>query len=792
MTTDNKRDTGYVQGDCYRISVLTDRLIRLEYDENGRFEDRQTQTVVTRAFPPAPYHLWRTDRGIEIHTDSLTVFYDEKPFSPTGLQIENRSACAGIYCTWRYGDTLKENLGGTARTLDEADGAVELEDGILSRLQGYSVLDDSRSWVFTEDGWIAPRAEGAQDLYFFGYGFAYRDALRDYFRLCGQTPLLPRFALGNWWSRYHAYSDHEYLALMDQFAENKIPLSVSVIDMDWHVTDPQNGGKGWTGYTWNKNLFPDPPEFLRNLHGRGLKTTLNLHPAEGVQAHEVAYEAMAEALHKDVKNRQRIPFTSSDPQFMEAYFRVLHHPLEAEGVDFWWIDWQQGELSDENGLDPLWVLNHFHFRDMESRGKRPLILSRYAGAGSHRYPVGFSGDSIISWDSLRFQPYFTATASNIGFGWWSHDIGGHTGGMRDDDLQVRWLQFGVFSPILRLHSSVSVFNRKEPWMYDPVIRDIMIRSLQLRHLLIPYLYSMNYRCHIEGEQLIQPMYYAYPESPQAYQYHNQYSFGDSLMVCPITEPLHNSLRMSGVTAWLPEETYFDFFTGIRYSGNCEIKLYRTLETIPVLAKAGAVIPLAQEKEIAGNGVKLPRALDIMVFAGADGKHQLYEDDGETPAYQNGDYALTDLAFSWRSGDTTRFIIQIPEAKAWLPEKREFSVSFIGVTQTADVTVTVDGQPVDNVSLRYDARLHRLTVDLFNIPSGARAEIVFQNALELAANDTKQACFEILNRAQIAFEQKDRIYQIIKSQSDMRVIIHSLNSSGISRELIEALTEILLA
>ncbi len=784
--------TGCVQGSRYRITVLTDRLIRLEYDESGRFEDRPTQTVASRVFPPAPYRLWRTERGIEIHTGSLIVFYDEKPFSPTGLQIENRSACAGIYCTWRYGDKLTENLGGTARTLDEADGAVELEDGILSRLQGYSVLDDSRSWVLTDDGWITPRAEGVKDLYFFGYGFAYRDALKDYFRLSGPTPLLPRYALGNWWSRYHAYSDQEYLALMDQFAENGIPLSVSVIDMDWHITDPQNGGKGWTGYTWNKDLFPDPPGFLRNLHGRRLKTTLNLHPAEGVQPHETAYEEMADALHKDAENRQRIPFASSDPQFMDAYFRILHHPLEEEGVDFWWIDWQQGKLSDVNGLDPLWVLNHFHIRDMENRGKRPLILSRYAGAGSHRYPVGFSGDSIISWESLRFQPYFTATASNIGFGWWSHDIGGHANGMRDDDLQVRWLQFGVFSPILRLHSSVSVFNRKEPWMYEPVIRDIMIRGLRLRHRLIPYLYSMNYRCHAQGEQLIQPMYYAYSESPQAYRYQNQYSFGDSLTVCPITEPLHSTLRMSGVTAWLPEETYFDFFTGFRYSGNCEIKLYRTLETIPVLAKAGAVIPMTQKKEIAGNGVRLPRALDILVYAGADGKHSLYEDDGETPAFSTGDYAFTELAFAWRTGGATRFTIQMPEEKAWLPDLREFAVSFIGVIQNADVTVTVDGESLENVPVRYDSRMHKLTVNLTSIPCGARAEIVFVKALELADNDTVQACFEILNRAQIAFEQKDRIYQIIKTQSDMRVVLHSLNSSGIGKELLEALTEILLA
>ena len=117
--------------------------------------------------------------------------------------------------------------------------------GIQSRLQGYAVLDDSQSFALTEDGWFAARLEGVRDLYFFGYGYAYREALRDFYHLCGAQPLLPRFALGNWWSRYRAYTAEEYLLLMDQFAQEGVPLSVAVVDMDWHITQPPGGGKGW-------------------------------------------------------------------------------------------------------------------------------------------------------------------------------------------------------------------------------------------------------------------------------------------------------------------------------------------------------------------------------------------------------------------------------------------------------------------------------------------------------------------------------------------------------------------
>lgn len=128
----------------------------------------------------------------------------------------------------------------------------------------------------------------------------------------------------------------------------------------------------------------------------------------------------------------------------------------------------------------------------------PLILSRYAGPGSHRYPVGFSGDTVVSWESLKFQPYFTSTASNIGYGWWSHDIGGHMLGVRDEELEARWYQLGVFSPINRLHSSLSPFVGKEPWNFQQPVRDIMRDALILRHRLIPYLHTMNWRAATKG------------------------------------------------------------------------------------------------------------------------------------------------------------------------------------------------------------------------------------------------------------------------------------------------------
>ncbi len=446
-----------IAGDCWRFTVLTNALIRMEYQPEGLFTDEATQTVLCRDFPAPDFQVIEEEGRLEIVTEKLRLCYNKKPFSPEGLSVRLKESFHVHGSIWRYGDAVGD-LKGTARTLDGVNGAAELESGLLSR-GGYTVLDDSKSALVTEDQWVRPRGREAVDLYFFGYGHSYMECLRDFYRLSGHTPLLPRYALGNWWSRFYRYTEESYLKLMEDFHARELPFSVAVIDMDWHLTEiPAKYGSGWTGYTWNRDFFPDPKRFLDRLHRRGMHVTLNLHPASGVSAHEEAYPAMAEAL--GVEGGENIPFEPTDPKFMDAYFKYLHHPLEEEGVDFWWVDWQQGEHSAMAGIDPLWMLNHLHFLDSGRDGKLPLTFSRYAGLGSHRYPVGFSGDTVTSWESLAFQPYFTANASNAGYTWWSHDIGGHMLGRRNDELTVRWVQFGVFSPIMRLHSSSSPFYGK--------------------------------------------------------------------------------------------------------------------------------------------------------------------------------------------------------------------------------------------------------------------------------------------------------------------------------------------
>ncbi len=772
-----------IQGKKYRITVLTEMLIRLEYNEEGQFEDRPTQMVYHRDFPKVDYRVVRSKDGIEIHTPKLSVYYDEKLFSKNGLSIQVKGNLSHYLSTWRYSESIQD-LKGTARTLDMIDGEVELEGGILSQY-GCALLDDSTTQVITEDGWIEPRISTAKDLYFWGYGHDYKLALKDFYYLCGSTPLLPRYALGNWWSRYYPYSEQTYYELLDRFDRDKLPFTVAVIDMDWHLTkvNPKYGS-GWTGYTWNKELFPDPERFLETLHSRGLYTTLNVHPADGIRGYEEVYPEMARRMGVDQENEDPVVFDASNPEFIEAYFECVHHPREEEGIDFWWVDWQQGNTSKIKGLDPLWILNHYHYLDARRNGERGMLLSRYAGPGSHRYSIGFSGDTITTWESLDFQPYFTANASNVGYGWWSHDIGGHMMGYKDDEMATRWSQFGVFSPIMRLHSSASPFNGKEPWRFKPEAEKALGEALRIRHRMMPYLYTMNYRAYQEGLPICLPMYYEFPEIEEAYQVPNQYYFGSECVVVPITSARTSGLNVAKVSSWIPEGRYYDVFTGMAYNGNRKLDIYRDINSIPVLAKAGAIIPLTDEITSV-EAVKNPDTLRIKVFTGANGAFTLYEDDNISHDYEIGKFVETQMTYT---EDDKEGVFTIHPSKGsieLIPAKRKYSLEFIGVSEKAQ-------EYVDEYRSVYHKSKQCLTVEVDYLSVNEELKMCFPCHTIEANNRVEERIFEFLNQAEISFEDKSKIYSVVLREESVVIVLAQLYAMDVGRELLGALTEIITA
>lgn len=724
-----------IVGDNYRFTLLTPQLIRMEYSKSGNFTNQKTQVVVDRNFPEFEFDLVESDCSLEIYTDYFHLSYDKREFTSQGLTIDMKSNFTDYNNKWFYGEMI-ETLKGTTRTLDNIDGSTELGEGIISK-QGYAVLDDSKSFIVTEDGKPIPRDNDDIDIYFFGYQHQYKVALRDFYKLTGPTPVIPRYALGNWWSRFWAYTDKSYLALMDRFKKEGIPIAVSVLDMDWHIRDvPERFGSEWTGYSWNKRLFPEPEKFLENLHRRGLKVTLNVHPADGIRAFEDCYPAVSERLKLNVLLEEPANFDMTDELFVESYFKDVHHPLEDQGIDFWWIDWQQGNQSKKDGVDPLWLLNQYHFEDIAER-KDGLILSRYAGPGSHRYPVGFSGDTIISWESLQFQPYFTATASNIGYTWWSHDIGGHMKGARNDELTLRWMQLGTFSPINRLHSSSSPFNSKEPWNFSGEIFLSMKEALRERHRLLPYLYTANVETHEKGEALIRPLYYEYPEESQAYEYQNQYLFSSQLLVMPIVHETSKTYKFAKEDIWLPEGKWYDYYTGRRYEGNTELSIFRKVNETAVFAKSGSIVP-TDLKFMETNPDELPEILNWKVFPGANNTFEMIEE-------LNGKRCVTKLTLDWKN---RKLLIESSGELAILPTNRQHRVTLYCVENK-------DGSKLVN--------------DIFC------AEV--NNELQLPVNEIgrqsmDEMIFERINLPDISYDLKNQLWENLSEES---IFLKKINS-----------------
>lgn len=670
-----------VTRDQVRFTVLTPRLLRLEWSETGVFEDRSTYAFPTRYTASPPTFQVREDEDtFVLDTGVLTLRYTlgSGRFNETDLNIA--FTLRGKPRVWHPGMVTDGNLWGTRRTLDRCAGDASLEPGILSR-SGGALFDDSKNVIFTDDGWVGPRPDVAlQDWYFFGYGHDYKAALQAYTAFGGEIPMIPRFILGGWWSRYWAYSEQDLRDLVAEFEAHDVPLDVLVIDMDWHTPH------AWTGYTWNRELFPDPPAFLKWVHDKGLRATLNLHPAQGVQAFEEVYPEFATALGLDPASGEPVPFRIADKNYVQHYFEKLHHPMEDDGVDFWWMDWQQGEISEVRGLDPLPWINHLHFNDIKRRGVRPMLYSRWGGLGNHRYHIGFSGDTYVTWEALRFQPHMTATASNVLYGWWSHDIGGHMGGATEPELYARWVQFGALSPVLRLHSTKDPRCERRPWAYPEPVARAAEAAFRWRYRLVPYLYTMARVASDTGISLCRPMYYENPEAEGAYAARYQYYLGDQMIAAPIVFPADPETKLASTDVWIPEGTWIAYDTLETFTGPRWIRMVGDLNRMPMLVKSGAILPLApsfkpqpEPRLTSGTTDALPAdELVLSIFPG-EGSFRVYRDDGVTEAYRAGEFEWLPVRSSQSDDDQTWTVTIGPvEGRcAALPDVCGYEVRLVG-------------------------------------------------------------------------------------------------------------------
>jgi alpha-glucosidase (family GH31 glycosyl hydrolase) len=689
-----------------RFTVLTDRLIRMEQvaKPGGAFEDRATLAMVNRKLPVPAFKTQEKDGWLTLTTSAVTLSYKVgDAFSASSLKV------SGAFGAWAYGDRNDGNLLGTIKSLDllgpislnctENNATVvhgetlHCEWGVVSR-DGWSIYHDESNYCLGASDWWAADASNVDtlDMYGFFHGHDFKGALADFVKVGGKAAMVPRAALGIWWTRWYDFNEFDALAVVEAYRSRSVPLDIFVLDMDWHKKN------SWTGYSYDRSLFPDPSSFMAEMHDEGLYMAANLHDDVGVGPWEDDYAYMAKLM--GVTNTSAtVPFTMCVNQtYTYALEDVVLGGIESGriggklaegGMDFWWIDWQQG--GNHGGCaglkqNPTIWTNKVRCTDAKRRALargvprdapigRNMVLARWGGMGTHRYQVGFSGDVHgLTWVNLAYQPYYSLTSANVAYGLWSHDIEGN---VTDPELYVRWVQWAAVSPIFRSHErgmsggvcadneappphgGHSMCSTIEAWDVSAPYFEANRAAMQWRSAHVPYIYSALREYYDTGLSLLRPMYYEHPEVAAAYGAtpsgaFSQYYFGPDLIAAPVVVQSNTSEApvawrsgMTTTSVWLPPGTWFELATSVMHTGASQsgsflTKAYDISET-PLFARAGAVIPTVPQVD--GASIATARkpytALSFDVYPGAkSGSARVYEDDGETTAY------LGSGGFSW--------------------------------------------------------------------------------------------------------------------------------------------------
>ena len=778
-----------VQGSNYRFSVISERIIRIEFSPDGIFLDKPTQLIRKRNIGLADFSVRQDATFLEISTKYFTLsyikgqnFYGTKIDPMKNLKVsllaKERDRCKD----WYVGHPEARNLMGNMIGVD-VDIPTNLKKGLYS-IDGFVSIDDSNSQVIEQDGSLGPSLSNHLDIYVFMYDRDFKHALFDYFKMTGAPSLIPRYALGNWWSRNTIYDDESVHNLIRHFEKKMIPFSVMLFDHDWHIRNINSLKNLKVGYTFNTSLFKNPKNMINEFHKRGIRVGLIINPTEGIYPHEQFYSQVSEYLQ--ITDGNIIPFDALNPKHIDVLFKMLLHPLESLGIDFFWND-SKGDMN----INKLWALNHYLYLDSgRNTNKRPLILSRGGAIAPHRYPVLYGGSSEISWDNLREIPFMYLNAANIGVSWWSHDVGGNHGGIEDGELYLRYVQLNTFGPILRFHGARGRYYKKEPWLWDAKTESIAAEYLRLRHRLIPYIYTEAYNYTKSGVPIIQPFYYNYMWVYDDDLYRNQYYFGSQLLVCPILDPKDQIMNRTIHRFFVPDGTWYDFVSGKKFPGNKKYVSFFKEDDYPVFAHAGSIIPFSNRSDY--NNIGLPTDLEIQIFPGVSNTYTLYEDDGITSMYKEGYYLKTSIDYNYMRNNYTVIIRSIDGKSGIAPEKRNYKMVFRNTKQAENVTIYFNSDKIDSESY-IDG--NDFVVEIRNVPTvgqltvNCRGKDIEIDAVRLINDDLDS----ILMDLKISTYLKEEIAHIIfgdLSISKKRIGIRKLKKKGLSKEYMKLFLKLL--
>jgi alpha-glucosidase (family GH31 glycosyl hydrolase) len=562
---------------------------------------------------------------------------------------------------------------------------------------------------------------GNEDFYFFGHGKNYQGALFDFSLIAGKIPIPRRHMMGISWSRWATGAEEwngnqtlQHNAAVS-LSESGFPLDTFVFDMNWHEKPT------WTGYSWDRKMYPNPQELLSFLHDRGLYVGANLHDAQGVMNDEDEYKSMASFVNQS--DGKTITFHVSNQAYADGLHQTVLEPLAKNGgFDFFWIDWQQGlqgqpgvGTTDITGLNPTAWLNHYRTMNYTRPGskRRPQIHSRFGGLGGHRYTTQFGGDVVQAWDSLLAMIYTTAISTNVLVSHWAQEIMQVVG---EHELFTRVAQFGSWGPIFTIWG-----NRYRPcnlWSdgdFPQPYREAVRVSLLQRSMLIPYRYTLAAIAHDKALGMLRPMYYDYPSNENAYSGHYnslpQYMLGDSILVAPpytelqISTNLTSNAKPYGIwlptdVAWVPLFNTSVHLPTVNASGWGQVS--PLLHQVPAFVKAGSMIPMLPDHLaiLPGSASRSFSNLEWWVFPTSPGDKSrkvawCYEDDGLSLDYIRKKKAFVNMTImkgqeSLIEDRIVKYVLSQSGDYDTAPQERTLSLRLVGRNSTSIESIEVDG------------------------------------------------------------------------------------------------------
>lgn len=747
-----------IRGNTYRFTVLTPRLIRIEYSKTGAFEDRATSLVVNRKFSDFDFTAGGEDPALIIKTEYFTLTYvKERPMTMGNLKI----VLNGLDKEWYPGNKEVRNVGSIGYSLDYLENSLKLNKGLYS-LDGFAVIDDSKSLIIDNEVFYSRPAD-TFDIYVFAYRTDLGLCLQDYFNLTGYPPMIPRYSLGCWWYKNDMYNMYNIDDIIKKFDDNKIPLSVFLLGNKWH--------NNILNFSYDPSLFdvralPDYYKSKKQVFG------LTINPELPLNNLDPLYNIVMKYIPINNNYLGFYPFSNST---INVYLNVVVSTLLNTGIKFFNIDY-----NNQNDLTGLFLLNHYHYV-VGNLNERGIILSRNPGVAPHRYPIIYSGKTRVGWDTLKNLPAYNNSASNLGVSWHAHAIGGYYGGIEDDELFIRYIQFGVFSPIFILAGEAGKFYKREPWKWDSIKLGVIREYMCLRNKLVPYIYNEGYIYHKYGVPLIQPLYYKYPKIYDEPNYVNQYFFGSKIMISPIIKKKNYEMNRVVQRVFIPNGVWYDYNSGKKFVGNKYYTGFYKENDYPIFIKEGSIIPMSLD-----DNTDVPKNMELEVFPaenGLFGSYELYEDDGISVLGSKNNYVIT--KFNLDKIETGyKFTITRKEGMYGLPD-RNYQLRFRNMKSPAKVTINTGSGEAE---IPFEIEKNDLVVKLSNVGSFAKVEVtIYGTNIEIETisviNEEIESILEDLEINTFLKEKIDAIIFTDEAIDQKRIKLRKMKKDGLEPKYI---------